>query len=140
MHEKLLKLILQGFGVFCCLAIVPFLMPTSWMAACHEWLGLGSFPREPIVDYLARSTSGLCGFLGVLALLLASDIQRYAAAIRLLAISIAALEIINLLYGLPSGMPAWWLWTDAVGAGGFAVAVIYLQQKINDGSSTSELE
>jgi len=140
MHEKLLKLVLQGFGVFCCLAVVPLLMPTSWMAACHEWLGMGDFPEMPVAEYLARMTSGLCAFLGVLALLLSSDIHRHAATIRLLAISIGLLEVINLLYGLPSGMPAWWLWADAIGAGGFAVAVIYLQQKINGGPSTSELE
>ena len=140
MHEKLLTLVLKGFGIVCCLAVVPLLMPTSWMAACHEWLGMGEFPKMPVAEYLARMTSGLCAFLGVLALLLASDIQRYAAAIRLLAISIGLLEVINLFYGLPSGMPAWWLWTDAVGAGGFAIAVIYLQQKINSVPSTSELE
>ena len=138
MHEKLLKLLLIGFGICCCIAVVPFLMPTSWMAACHEWLGLGSFPEAPIVDYLARSTSGLCAFLGVLALVLATNVRGYSAIIRLLAISLAALEIINLLYGFSSAMPAWWIWSDAIGAGGFAVAVLYLQQKIKSGSSTRE--
>ena len=140
MHEKLLRLLLIGFGVSCCLAVVPFLMPTSWMAACHEWLGLGDFPESPIVEYLARMTSGLCALLGLLALVLATNVRHYAAVIRLLAISLAVLEIINLLYGFSSGMPAWWIWSDAIGAGGFAVAVIYLQQKINGGPSTSELE
>ena len=140
MHEKLLTLILKGFGIICCLAVVPLLMPTSWMAACHEWLGMGEFPGMPVAEYLARMTSGLCAFLGMLALLLARDLQRYAGAIRLLAISVCLLEVINLFYGLPSGMPAWWIWSDAVGAGGFAIVVIYLQQKITNAGSTSEPE
>ena len=140
MHEKLLKLLMLGFGICCSLAIIPLLMPTSWMAACHEWLGLGSFPGAPIAEYLARMTSGLCALLGVLGLLLATNVRRYAAIIRLLAISLATLEIINLLYGFSSGLPAWWIWSDAIGAGGFALAVIYLQQNINSGSQASELE
>jgi hypothetical protein len=140
MHEKLLRLLLIGFGICCCIAVVPFLMPTSWMAACHEWLGLGSFPKSPIVEYLARMISGLCTLLGLLALVLATNVRHYAALIRLLAISLAALEIINLLYGFSSGMPVWWIWSDAIGAGGFAIAVLYLQQKINSSSPTSEPE
>jgi uncharacterized membrane protein len=138
MHEKLLKLLLQGFGICCCIAIVPFLMPTSWMAACHEWLGMGPFPDEAIAEYLARFSAGLCAFLGVLALLLATNVHGYAAIIRLLAISLVVLEIINLLYGLSSEMPAWWIWSDAVGAGGFATAVIYLQNKINSAATTAK--
>jgi hypothetical protein len=27
------------------------------MAATHAWLGMGDFPRAPLVDYLARSAS-----------------------------------------------------------------------------------
>ena len=117
MHEKLLRLLLIGFGICCCIAVVPFLMPTSWIAAGHEWLDLGSFPEAPIVEYLARMTSGLCALLGLLALVLATNVRHYAALIRLLAISLAALEIINLLYGFSSGMPTWWIWSDAIGAG-----------------------
>ena len=140
MHEKLLTLVLKGFGIICCLAVVPLLMPTSWMAACHEWLGLGDFPEAPIVEYLARLTSGLCALLGLLALVLATNVRHYAAVIRLLAVSLATLEIINLLYGFSSGLPAWWIWSDAIGAGVFAIAVLYLQQKINSESPADEPE
>lgn len=140
MHEKLLRLLLIGFGICCSIAVVPFLMPTSWMAACHQWLGLGDFPEAPIVEYLARMTSGLCALLGLLALVLASNVRHYASIIRLLAISLAILEIINLLYGFSSAMPAWWIWSDAIGAGGFAIAVLYLQQKINSDSPVDEPE
>ena len=140
MHEKLLRLLLIGFGICCSIAVVPFLMPTSWMAACHQWLGLGDFPEAPIVEYLARLTSGLCAFLGLLALVLATNVRHYAAVIRLLAVSLATLEIINLLYGFSSGLPAWWIWSDAIGAGVFAIAVLYLQQKINSESPADEPE
>ena len=38
----------------------------SWIAASHEWLGMGDYPDRPIVDYLARSLSLFYGLVGLL--------------------------------------------------------------------------
>jgi hypothetical protein len=35
-------------------ALVPVVMPMSWMAATHRWLCLGEMPKGPVVEYLAR--------------------------------------------------------------------------------------
>ena len=45
-------------GIGSLFALVPVVMPWSWMAATHRWLGLGEMPSGPIVEYLARSLSG----------------------------------------------------------------------------------
>ena|SRR5439155_5936070 len=57
--ENYLKLLLQGFGAVTAIALVPFVMPRSWMAMVHEWLGMGVLPDKPVVEYLARTTCGL---------------------------------------------------------------------------------
>ncbi len=70
--ERWLKLLLLLFGLPAAFAVVPFLMPTSWMAAVHQWIGMGVLPDKPIVDYLARYASGFSALYGFLLLLLLS--------------------------------------------------------------------
>ncbi len=55
--ERVLKLILQINGAVMATALVAVFLPQDWMAAIHQWLGLGKFPEGIIVDYLARSLS-----------------------------------------------------------------------------------
>jgi len=47
--------LLQAFGAVTAIALV--MMPGSWMAAVHEWLGMGVLPDKPVVEYLAPPTS-----------------------------------------------------------------------------------
>ena len=57
---------LRLVGLSAILAIVAVVMPFSWMAAAHEFLGMGEMPEGAIVDYLARSLSAVYVVLGVL--------------------------------------------------------------------------
>jgi hypothetical protein len=56
------------------------------MAATHRWLGLGEFPRMPIVDYLARPVALLYGFHGVLVLIVSRDPVTYRSIVWYLAV------------------------------------------------------
>ena len=58
-RQTLLRVLLRLGGCLLLTAFVAVLLPVSWMAATHEWLGLGEFPRAPVVDYLARSVAAL---------------------------------------------------------------------------------
>jgi hypothetical protein len=127
--ERLLKLLLRAAGAVCGLAIVAFFMPRSWMAACHEWLGLGAFPEAPIAEYLARLTSGLYAFYGVLLWLLATDVRRFARVITYQAVVVMVLAAAGLPLGALGGMPWPWLIADALSAGGFCAAVLVLQAR-----------
>jgi hypothetical protein len=49
-------------------ALVPVVMPWSWMAATHRWLGLGETPSGRMVEYLARSLSAFYALVGALCL------------------------------------------------------------------------
>jgi hypothetical protein len=65
-QEKILVALLRISGVILVTAFPMMLLPVSWMAATHEWLGLGKFPESLLVDYLTRSIAALYGFHGVL--------------------------------------------------------------------------
>ena len=127
MAEKLLKLVLYAAGAVCALGAVALFMPRGWMVLGHEWLGMGAFPSQPVAEYLARETSGLYAFCGVLFLFLAGDVRRYRRIITLETVAIAFIATTMLIYG---GMPLLWLLGDLVSAGGMCVAVLILQAVI----------
>ena len=103
-------------GVPALFAIVAVLMPTSWMAATHRWLGLGEMPTSPVVEYLARSLSAFYALVGALCLLMASDLDRYRPVVRFLGAAFALMSVIFLGVDLVAGMP-WW-WSASGGPGG----------------------
>jgi hypothetical protein len=91
------------------LAFVFVFVPTSWMAAIHDRLGIGALPASPIVEYLTRSLSALYGVYGSLAWVTSSDPRRYRAVVLYMAI--VAIAWGPLLAGIDhqAGMPLFWL-------------------------------
>src|SRR6185503_10791781 len=136
--ERWLKIMLLLFGLPPALAIIAFLMPTSWMATTHEWLGMGVLPDKPIVDYLARYASWSSAFYGFLLLLLITDVRRYAPVITLQAIAIIALSGVGAIFAWRAGMPAWWIVMDVVSCWSFCGAMLWLQTKIPPAPSPKE--
>lgn len=51
---RLLVFLLRLAGAITVTAFFAIFLPVEWMASSHRWLGLGEFPRAPVVDYLAR--------------------------------------------------------------------------------------
>jgi hypothetical protein len=128
--ERWLKLLLLLFGLPPVFAIVPFLMPFSWMAAVHEWIGMGTLPDKPIVDYLARYASAMSAFYGFLLLLLLRDVRRYAPVIRLQAIVIIVFSGVGSVFAWRAGMPMWWVAMDVFSCWSCCGAMLWLQTKI----------
>ena len=128
--ERWLKLLLVLFGLPAAFAVVPFLMPFSWMAAVHEKLGMGAFPERPIVDYLARYASALSAFYGLLMLLTATDVRRYAPVITLQAASTIVFAGVGSFFAWRAGMPSWWVVMDVGSCWSFCGAMLWLQRKI----------
>jgi len=125
--EKLLKVLLYATGVSCALGAVALFMPRSWMVLGHEWLGMGAFPAQPVAEYLARETSGMYAFYGVLLLCLAGDVRRYRRIVTLSALSIWLVATVMLFYG---GMPTFWLWSDFGSAASMCAGVLILQAMV----------
>lgn len=101
--------LLRACGGLLLLAFPAAALPVDWMAATHRWLGLGSFPAAPVVDYLTRSVSLLYGLCGVLLLAVARDVRRFAPVILVLAWSGVAFGVAVFAVDLHAGMPRYWV-------------------------------
>jgi hypothetical protein len=123
---RLLVVLLRLAGAVTVSAFGAILLPADWMAAVHRAIGLGEFPRAPVVDYLARSIAALYGFHGVLLLIVSSDPRRYVTIVRYVAWMNALFGVMIVAIDLHAEMPT--LWTALEGppiiAFGIAIAVL----------------
>ena len=106
--DKVLVFLLRLVGVGSLFALIPVLMPMSWMVATHRWLGLGEMPTDPVVEYLARDLSAFYALVGALLLVMASDLERYRPLVRFFALAFIVLSILFTGVDLAAGMPWWW--------------------------------
>ena len=120
--EKVLVFLLRFVGVGSLLALVPVVMPFSWMAATHRWLGLGEMPTGQVVEYLARDLSAFYALMRALCLVIATDLERYRPLVRFLGVVVALMSVVFLGVDLSAGMP--WRWTASEGPGGVVFGVL----------------
>src|SRR6516225_2408943 len=92
--DKALVILLRIVGVGALFALLAVVMPTSWMAATHRWLGLGEMPTGPVVEYLARSLSAFYAIMGALCLVLTTDLERYRPLVRFLGVAFALMSLV----------------------------------------------
>ena len=126
----LIATLLRLAGVVTGCAFFAIVLPVDWMIATHEWLGLGVFPRSPLVDYLTRSIAALYGFHGCLLLILASDPIKYRALVWYAAAMNIAFGIIMIAIDLHAGMPMFWTIVEGppIIALGIVVAILNSKQ------------
>jgi hypothetical protein len=94
------------------LAFGAVFLPVAWMSSSHAALGLGSFPRSALVDYLTRSIAALYAIKGGLYLVLSTDVVRYAPVIGYVAWSTIGFGLLMLCVDLHAGMPWYWTWSE----------------------------
>ena len=113
MDIKRLQHVLRAFSVLPMTAVFAAMLPVGAMDAVHRYIGLGSLPRGPIVEYLARSTSLFYALHGALLWYLASDLRRYRDFFWFY-LWLSLLFAVGLfLTDLTAGLP--WHWTLAEG-------------------------
>jgi hypothetical protein len=127
---KLLKALLRLGGVVTGSAFAAIFLPVEWMASSHAWLGLGEFPRAPVVDYLARSIAALYGFHGVLLLTVARDPIALRPIVSYVAFVNVCFGAILLGIDLHSGMPMWWTLGEGPPIAALGVALAWLNSSI----------
>jgi hypothetical protein len=111
MAARLVVLFLRLAGTVTVFAFLAILLPVDWMASTHRAIGLGEFPRAPVVDYLARSVAALYGFHGLLLLLVSTDIVRYRPVVWFIAALNITFGLMIVAIDLHAGMPLFWtLW------------------------------
>ena len=106
--RRWLVFLLRLGGVVTVTAFFAILLPVETMASIHESLGMGTFPRAPVVDYLARSIAALYGFHGVLLLIVARDPLKYRAIVWYVAAMNISFGIMLTAIDAHAGMPAFW--------------------------------
>ena len=107
--SDILRVFLRIVGAAELLAVFAVVMPYSRMNAIHQWLGLGVLPDEPIVGYLARSTSAFYAILGGLCWVVSFDLSRHRTIVRYLGGVTLALGITLLTVDLVEGLPRYWV-------------------------------
>ncbi len=127
--SRALTLLLRFSGAVLVLAFAATLLPGNWMAATHQWLGMGEFPRSPVVDYLARSVAALYGFHGVLILLVAGDPARYQRIIRYLGVMDIVFGLQMLAIDVHAGMPLIWTLVEGPSLVAMGAVVLLLQSR-----------
>jgi len=104
--EQALAWLLRFQGSILLLALLAVVMPTSWMEAINDAIGLEPLPRTPLVEYLTRSLSGLYAYVGMICLYLANDVRRFAGLIRYMSslgmVFATGLLLLDGLVGLPA--------------------------------------
>jgi len=127
---RLLKALLRLGGVVTVSAFAAILLPQEWMVSSHAWLGLGEFPRAPVVDYLARSIAALYGFHGVLLLTVARDPMSLRPIVSYVAFVNVAFGAIMLGIDLYCGMPLWWTLAEGPPIAALGVVIAWLNSSI----------
>ncbi|MCA9104540.1 MAG: hypothetical protein KDA83_03875 [Planctomycetales bacterium] len=115
-------LVIVGATLLC--ATVPVFFPVAWMQALHEWLGLGVMPTDPVVIYLARSTSLLYAMHGMIVLVTAIKFRELQCLVPWIIALHAALGLALIIVDWTAGMPTYW--TLGEGPGILAGAVLCL--------------
>jgi hypothetical protein len=139
--HRLLVILLRFGGTLTGSAFLTTLLPVEWMAATHEALGLGEYPRVPLVDYLARSVAALYGFHGVLLFILANNPVRYAGIVRYIGWMNVTFGTMLVLIDLHAGMPLWWTMSEGPPVVVVGLIVLYLSRSgIRDQASGARNE
>jgi hypothetical protein len=125
-RERLLVVLLRLAGCVTLAAFPAMLLPADWMAATHAWLGLGEFPRAPVVDYLARSVAAFYGFHGVLLLIVARDPVRLHDIVRFIGVMNIIVGVFLVLIDMHAGMPLVWTLLEGPPIAAFGLVVMIL--------------
>ena len=129
-HHRLLVALLRLAGCITASAFLAMLLPVEWMAATHRWLGLGEFPRTPVVDYLARSVAALYGFHGVLLLLIYTNPIKYRGIVWYVAFMNVTLGLILVAIELYAGLPLLWTISEGPPIVAFGIVIAILNKSV----------
>lgn len=134
--HRLLIILLRVVGVLSCTAIVATVMPTSWIVATNDWLGLGAFPDAPITQYLARSISALYAVFGALLIIVSTDVRRYAPIISFFAYACLVFGAVLTCIDALIGMPRRWTLLEGPSTFVLGVVILLLVRRVDGSNST----
>ena len=127
--DQILKWMLRIIGTSGLFAVIFVAAPYSWMDSIHATLGMGRLPDEPIVGYLARSTSALYAIMGGLFWVVSLDLERHRRVLTYLGVVVALFGVTLLVVDWSEGMPLLWtIWEGPVTVV-FGLAMLFLARR-----------
>jgi len=131
-QSAFLVFLLRLGGVVTCAGFLAVFLPVDWMAATHQWLGLGEFPRAPVVEYLARSIAALYGFHGVLLLIVARNPAQHRVIVKFIGVMNIVFGLLLTAIDVDAGMPALWTFAEGPPIIAFGAVVLYLSRSLGE--------
>tara|TARA_A100001037_G_scaffold153426_1_gene138523 strand:+ start:130 stop:543 length:414 start_codon:yes stop_codon:yes gene_type:complete len=107
-RDRIFRLLLRVSGTAELFALIFIVAPESWMVSIHDWLGLGELPGQPIVGYLARSTSAFYAMMGGLMWVVSFDLVRHRQVLLYLGVAQALFGVALLGIDTYEGLPLSW--------------------------------
>ena len=111
-------------------ALIPMVMPTSWMESANDWLGLAAFHRSPLTEYMTRSLSAVYAILGLLALYVSRDVAKYRDLIAFFGGVTVLLGIFLTILDFRIGLPASWAWTEGPPSAALGLVIVWLARRV----------
>ena len=137
MVENNFKIFLRIVGTVSFSAILFIYVPHSWMNSIHEYLGMGILPSEPIVGYLARSTSAFYAFLGGLLWVCSFDIQRFHLVLHFVGYALIFFGLSIFVIDWVEGMPGFWIAIEGPADVTFGVLILIFTRRKRDDVKSS---
>jgi hypothetical protein len=127
--DRLLAWLIRANAVILLLAVVPVFFPPELMAAIHARFGLGTLPREPIVEYLTRSAAACYAMHGGVVWLLSTDVRAYRRLItRVYQIHLVFAATVFCI-DVYAGLPWWWTVTEGGTIAGVAGVILTVNRR-----------
>jgi len=127
-HRRLQAWVLRLAGSVELLAFFAVIVPRSWMASAHGWLGLGEMPDGAITMFMIRQASFTYGLHGVLLWLMSSDVIRFRPLVLFTGVSYLLAGPVFFLIDLTTGMPWFWTAGDTVASVSLGAALLFLDR------------
>jgi len=90
-------------------ALIPSVMPFTWMQEVHRCLGMGELADGPLIEYLTRSLSILYAMHGVILLFVSLDVRRLLPVVKLVAVLTILFGLCLTALDIVVGMPVFWI-------------------------------
>jgi hypothetical protein len=121
-------LLLQAAILAC--ALPAALLPTEWMDAIHQGMGMGQLPRAPLVEYLTRSISLIYAAWAPLLVAFSLDLRRHLPLVRVFGWLTFLGGPAFFALDIAVGMPMAWAVTEGGAIFLFGVAMLGLEAAV----------
>lgn len=133
-YEKLQAWLLRITGATEVLAFISVVMPRAWMESSHAWLGMGTMPDGPLMDFMIRQASYAYGMHGVSLWILATNVKRFRKLITFNGLSFLLAGPVFFIIDYTTGMPMWWTLSDSLACFALGAALLWFNRRIGGDS------